>query len=259
VEQGLSKATVRNIMAPLRQMLGHAVEEGIILTNPASKLGRFSKETSARANAKRIVPYTAEEVQILLHKAESRSSDLHVFLLTAVLTGVRLGELLGLQWADIDAVAKCIHLKRAITRRREESPKNHLQRRIDVPDQLLRKLQELETRRKKEWFQKGKPAPKWVFCSNDGGFMNEYNFRTRKFYPLFKKKEGAEYELRRIRLHDLRHTYASLMLQQGESVTYVKEQMGHHSIQVTVDLSGHLIPGANRAAANRLESLSCRP
>jgi len=44
------------------------------------------------------------------------------------------------------------------------------------------------------------------------------------------------------------------MLQQGESVTYVKEQMGHHSIQVTVDLYGHLIPGANRAAANRLEA-----
>jgi integrase len=86
--------------------------------------------------------------------------------------------------------------------------------------------------------------------------MNEYNFRTRKFYPLFKRAKGEEkpLELRQIRLHDLRHSYASLMLQQGESVTYVKEQMGHHSIQVTVDLYGHLIPGANRAAANRLES-----
>jgi len=80
--------------------------------------------------------------------------------------------------------------------------------------------------------------------------MNEYNFRTRKFYPLFKKTETGDksLELRQIRLHDLRHTYASLMLQNGESVTYVKEQMGHHSIQVTVDLYGHLIPGANRAA-----------
>jgi integrase len=98
--------------------------------------------------------------------------------------------------------------------------------------------------------------PEWVFCSEDGSFMNEYNFRTRKFYPLFKKKEGEDkaLELRQIRLHDLRHSYASLILQQGESVTYVKEQMGHHSIQVTVDLYWHLIPGANRAAANRLEA-----
>jgi hypothetical protein len=82
----------------------------------------------------------------------------------------------------------------------------------------------------------GQENPEWVFCSEDGNFMNEYNFRTRKFYPLFKKEEGEDksLELHQIRLHDLRHSYASLMLQQGESVTYVKEQMGHHSIQVTV-------------------------
>jgi integrase len=98
--------------------------------------------------------------------------------------------------------------------------------------------------------------PEWVFCSEDGSFMKEYNFRTRKLYPLVKKKEGEDkaLKLRQIRLNDLRHSYASLMLQQGESVTYVKEQMGHHSIQVTADLYGHLIPGANRTAANRLEA-----
>jgi integrase len=256
IDEKLSKATVRNIMAPLRQMLGHAVEEGLILSNPASKLGRFSKETSARANSKKIIPYSAEEVQALLLKAERRSFDLYMFLLTAVLTGMRLGELLGLQWGDLDEISKCIHVKRAVTRRRIESPKNHLQRRIDASDTLLRNLQELRRRRKEEWLAKKKPVPEWVFCNDDGNFMNEYNFRTRKFYPLFKKAKGEEKppELRQIRLHDLRHSYASLMLQQGESVTYVKEQMGHHSIQVTVDLYGHLIPGANRAAANRLEA-----
>ena len=60
-------------------------------------------------------------------------------------------------------------------------------------------------------------------------------------------------ELRRIRVHDLRHTFASLLLQQGESVVYVKEQLGHGSIQITVDTYGHLIPGANRAAVDRLD------
>lgn len=58
---------------------------------------------------------------------------------------------------------------------------------------------------------------------------------------------------------DLRHTYASLMLQNGESVTYLKEQMGHHSIQITVDTYGHLIPGANRAAADRLSAMILTP
>jgi len=139
---------------------------------------------------------------------------------------------------------------------KSESPKNHLQRRIDVPDELLCKLQELHRRRKEEWLQKGEKMPEWVFCSDDGNFMNEYNFRTRKFYPLFKKAKGEEkpLELRQIRLHDLRHSYASLMLQHGESVTYVKEQMGHHSIPVTGRPLRASDSRANRAAANRLEA-----
>ena len=59
--------------------------------------------------------------------------------------------------------------------------------------------------------------------------------------------------MRRIRSHDLRHTFASLLLQNGEGPTYVKEQMGHSSIQVTVDIYGHLVPGGNRAAVDKLD------
>ena len=62
----------------------------------------------------------------------------------------------------------------------------------------------------------------------------------------------------RIRLHDLRHTYASLLIQQGESLAYVQQQLGHSSIQVTVDVYGHLIPGANRAAVDRLDAQPTR-
>jgi hypothetical protein len=58
-----------------------------------------------------------------------------------------------------------------------------------------------------------------------------------------------------VRIHDLRHTYASLLIQQGESLVYIKEQLGHHSIQVTVDIYGHLVPGGNKAAVDRLDGL----
>ncbi len=57
-----------------------------------------------------------------------------------------------------------------------------------------------------------------------------------------------------MRFHDLRHTFASLLLQNGESPVYVKEQMGHSSIQVTVDCYGHLIPGGNKQAVDRLDT-----
>jgi integrase len=59
--------------------------------------------------------------------------------------------------------------------------------------------------------------------------------------------------LRRIRFHDLRHSFASWLIGNGESLAYVKEQLGHHSIQITVDTYGHLIPGANRKAVKALD------
>jgi hypothetical protein len=59
--------------------------------------------------------------------------------------------------------------------------------------------------------------------------------------------------LRKIRLHDLRHTFGSLLIQNGASIVYVKEQMGHSSIQVTVDIYGHLIPGANVSFVDSLD------
>jgi integrase len=74
------------------------------------------------------------------------------------------------------------------------------------------------------------------------------NIRHRAFQAVLKK-DG----LRHIRIHDLRHTFASLLIQNGESLAYVKEQMGHHSIQVTVDTYGHLVPGGNRQAVDRLD------
>jgi hypothetical protein len=65
----------------------------------------------------------------------------------------------------------------------------------------------------------------------------------------------AKAGIRKIRLHDLRHSFGSLLLQTGASIVYVKEQMGHSSIQVTVDTYGHLIPGANVCFVDRLDAV----
>jgi hypothetical protein len=89
--------------------------------------------------------------------------------------------------------------------------------------------------------------PDWVFPSREGTALEERN--VRHIFTRLLKRAG----LRQIRIHDLRHTSASLLLQQGESIVYVRDQLGHSSIQITVDTYGHLIPGANRAAVDGLD------
>ena len=74
------------------------------------------------------------------------------------------------------------------------------------------------------------------------------NWRRRVFNKALKKAG-----LRQIRIHDLRHTYASLLIQAGESLAYVRDQLGHHSIKVTVDIYGHLAPEGNKAAVDKLD------
>lgn len=114
---------------------------------------------------------------------------------------------------------------------------------------LTATLKALHVERKKEALRQGKGEVKpWIFTGETASLMDPDNFRRRVWEKLLAK--GG---FRHIRIHDLRHTFASLLIQQGESLAYVKDQMGHHSIQVTVDIYGHLVPGGNKAAVDRLD------
>ena len=117
---------------------------------------------------------------------------------------------------------------------------------------LAETLVALHTERKKQTLREGwGEVTPWVFISQVGTMLNPDYFRHRVWFKLLEKAG-----LRRIRIHDLRHTFASLLIQQGESLAYVKEQMGHYSIRVTVDTYGHLVPGGNKAAVDRLDEQS---
>ena len=91
--------------------------------------------------------------------------------------------------------------------------------------------------------------PLSVFCNKVGNPLLVSNFEKRVFHKLLRMTG-----LRRLRFHILRHTFASRLLQNGESPVYVKDQMGHSSVQVTVDIYGHLIPGANVSFVDKLDT-----
>lgn len=131
------------------------------------------------------------------------------------------------------------------------SPKSKKARRVDMSRQLRAALIELRDQRLLEAFLQGKQsiADDLVFPSQVGTVLRPENLYHRYFLPTLEHAGR-----RRIRLHDLRHTFGSLLIQGGASLTYVKEQMGHSTIQITVDTYGHLIPGANIGCVDQLDT-----
>jgi integrase len=169
---------------------------------------------------------------------------------------MRLGEALGLQWEDIDWHNRVIHVQRSYTSGRITTPKNGKTRRVDMSTQLTNILQDWQTRCEVDTLQRGwTEMPAWAFYTSTKRSFDDANLRNGTWRPCL-----ANAGLRHIRIHDLRHTYASLLIQQGESLAYIRDQLGHHSISLTVDTYGHLVPGGNRQAVDRLDDApECNP
>ena len=258
--RGLAKNTIRLAVTTLRAVLTAAIEDRIIKHNPAQGLGRFVKSEKPHREATSLTPQEAER---LLRVAKEELSLRHyALLLTAVRAGLREGELAGLGWGDIqfgeseDELDRYILVQRNYDQRwsgRMLTPKNKKSRRIDMSRQLRRVLLELRDQRLVKAFAEGKAeiSDELVFPSEAGTPIEMNNFCQRIFKPLL-----ASAGIRKIRFHDLRHTFGSLLIQTGASLAYVRDQMGHSSIQVTVDIYGHLIPGANISFVDRLDSLT---
>jgi integrase len=168
--------------------------------------------------------------------------------------GLRIGEALALQIGDLDFVNRLINVERNLVKGRLGLPKSGLTRQVDMSAQLMRVLGQIVLDRKEQLIRlirlgmSAEELPSmWLFQNHAGQPMDDS--KIRKIFARLLTKAG----LAQRNLHFLRHTFASLLLQQGESPAYVKDQMGHSSIDITVDIYGHLIPGGNRQAVDRLD------
>jgi integrase len=248
----LSRNTLRLMMCTLRVILNGAVEDGIIDRNPAEKLGRFTKTEKPDNQAQAM---TREEAQAFLTAAIETRQELYPLFLMALRAGLRKGELIALKWGDIqfggdDDSNRYILVQRNYVQGRFTTPKSKKSRRVDLSKQLRRALLELRDKRMLEAFMAGRPSisDDLVFPSKANTPLDANNLVHYHFQPLL---ESAG--LRHFRFHDLRHTFGSLLIQDGASLSYVKEQMGHASIKVTADTYGHLIPGADINWIDRLD------
>ena len=250
--EGLTPGTVRNIKACLSGIFTSAVEDEIIVVNPAARLGKQINKMIKKQDPKQdINPFTREEAQLFLKTAKWYCPRYYPAFMCALRTGVRLSELIGLKPGDIDFNSRFIEVRRGIVLGRMTTPKSGKTRRVDMSRQLADVLKTHLFETKKETLRRGwKELPQRLFYNENGRELDPNNFRKRYFYKCLEKAG-----LRRIRLHDLRHTFASLLISQGESLAYVRDQMGHHSIQITVDIYGHLVPGSNREAVDKLDDV----
>ena len=230
--KGLSAKTIGNVIVILKEMFKHAVQWRYLDANPVQYVER------PRGEDKEMDVLTPEEIRRLL---DAQEEPLRTLLMTAVLTGMRQGELFGLQWEDVDFARHQVHVRRSLWHGMLGTPKSRRSRRaIDMPPTLERALQQLSTRRRSEF----------VFCSERGTHLDADNFRHREF-PEALRRAG----LRRIRFHDLRHTYTSLLIAHGAHPKYIQAQLGHASIQTTLDRYGHLMPQLHQAGAQKLDQL----
>jgi integrase len=174
-----------------------------------------------------VEPFTREEVSKLLAVARERFPRWYPLLLGALRTGLRQGELLALRWTDVDFAGAFVRVEQNLVRGVLTSPKSHQRRRVDLSAQLVTELLNLRRRQRAAWLKRGELMPPLVFASASGGFVDEANLRH--VYGRILTAAG----LRHLKFHGLRHTYAALLLGSGATLTYVRDQMGHKSIQVT--------------------------
>jgi len=222
------------------------VDEGTVTPRNVAMLAH-----PPRVERQEVIALTAEEVRALLTFV--RGDRWEALIATALATGMRQGELLGLKWADVNLTGQKLHVQRQLQRDGTYGePKTAKGRRtIDLPASCVTFLKEHRRRQTEERLLVG---PEWqqtdlVFCTHQGKTLGHRN--VLRAFKLIMLRAG----LPDVPFHALRHTAATLLLTQGVHPKVVQERLGHATIAMTLDIYSHLIPSMGRAAADQLDAL----
>jgi integrase len=241
---GLAKNSVRIIRATLSVLLSDAVDDGILLANPAASLGRRQRggpdKLSGADRVHSIRPMSQAQLAVFLAAAKEAAPVYAPLFLVLAHTGLRPGEAFALQWPDLDFTNRSIRVERAWSKGRIETPKTGRNRMVDMSEHALRTLRRLRVERQKEKLKHGwRETPPWVFCTEAGTPLDESRVR-KNFSAALEKAELADF-----RVYDLRHTFASLLLAQSAPITYVAAQLGHSKPTTTLQWYAHWIPSGH--------------
>jgi integrase len=246
--RGLAPKTRRNVHTMLHRAFADAVRQRLLTLNPADAVD------PPRIGRPEIRPWTAVETGQFLRQADG--DRLAAAYVLAATTGMRRGEVLGLRWGDLDLEGRWAQVQRALVLVGNtptlSEPKSKAGRR-SVP-LALETVAALKAHRRAQAAERLAMGPDYqdgglVFCQEDGTFLH-----PERFLDAFRAISGRA-GLRPIRLHDLRHGFATRALEAGVPAKVVQEVLGHASVAVTLDLYSHVIPAMQRDATSLVAGL----
>jgi integrase len=247
LDAGLSPGTVRLVHSVLSRALDQAAKWGNVPRNLCKAT------TPPRAHSEEIRPLDSEQARRLLEAA--RGERLEALYVLAVTAGLRIGELLGLRWQDVDLEHAVLRVRRtkstAKSGPRFTAPKNGKGRSITL---TRRAVDALSAHRAAQNAERLKAGSLWqdhglVFATHGGTPLDSHNVARTSFKPLLKRAGLPD-----IRFHDLRHTCATLLLSRGHHPRLVQDLLGHASAALTLDRYSHVMPGMGDQTAAAMEA-----
>lgn len=237
-QDSMNISTLRKILVTLGQIIAYSVRHKYLEHNPVRDAER--PRGQGIIEEKKIKVLTPEEIKALMDAVTNQKY--HTLFRLAIMSGARQGELLGLKWSDIDWEASQVRIERTFNNQAWYAAKTKAsKRRIDIGPGMIAEL--------KKWKLACMPSRlNLVFPNEAGKPMNHNNLVSRHFDSALRHA-GID----RIRFHDLRHTFASMLIEQGENIKYIQSQLGHSTPTVTLNVYAHLMKSENQEAAVRLE------
>jgi integrase len=243
-EKGLSPNSVKVAHAMLRACLEQAMRNGLIFVNPAKGITLPRREkVEARA-------FTIEEQEKFIKEAKTRSNGL--LFIFGIGTGLRIGEILGLRWDDVDLSAESLRVRRTYSVSRTIGKVRKWKREFTSPKSIssIRSVPLLpELAKRLRQVKEDSDGGELVFCTKNKTPYDQRNMQ-RVFHSICKRA-GLE----GFHIHSLRHTFATRSLERGMELKVAQEILGHSSIKMTADMYMHVMPEKKRESMMKLSGM----